>query len=272
MTPDELLEGIRAADRHQGGLRCLRLHRIAGDAFAAVRSEVDRLCRRGRPSDVRRPDHVTSWVLPYGSVLQFSLLNTSGRFDDFRTDHDLTRRDKRFAAAADYPALAELVAALPDAVNVRVNLLGPASGLMPHEEHLFVRAPNGAVVARVRFHLPVATNPGALVVLDGDAYHLEPGVVHFVNHGCLHAARNRGEHPRIHLVWDMVLTQAVYEVMFGDSACPSPLQRITGPARRLAASHTERLGASRRLPPQVSQQEAAGALLAPADWHSARVP
>jgi hypothetical protein len=262
MTPNELLDGIRAADQHEGGLRCLRLHSIASAAFAELRSEVSRLVRDGRPSDVQQPRHVTNWVLPFGTVQQFSLLNTTGRFDDFSTDHDLARRDKRFFAGSRYPALARLLAIFPEAVNFRINVLGRRSGLSPHEEHAVVRSPAGAVVARVRFHLPVVTNSRALLVLDGDVHHLEPGVIHYINHGCVHAASNHGEQSRVHLVWDMLLTPTTFEVLFGGSTAPPPLERITGVDRELAPLRIERVGAYRRLPPVVSRGDAAQLRLA----------
>lgn len=255
MTPDELLDGLRAGDRHEGGIRCLRLHRVEPTALAAIRREVAQLCRTNRPSDVTRPEHVTSWVHPFGTVVQYSLLNSSGRPDDFSEDHDLDRGTKRFHAAADAPELARLVALFPDAVNVRVNVLGATSGLAAHEEHAFVRIPGGPVAARVRLHLPLETGPAAVLVLDGQVYRLAEGVVHLVNHGCVHAARNGGPAPRVHLVWDVVLTGAAYELLFADGTAPDPLRRITGAERAVVPLRTERVAGARRLPSVLSRAE-----------------
>jgi hypothetical protein len=261
MTPEELLDGLRDGNRHAGGIRCLRLLRLAPHAFARIRGEVERLCRDGVPSEVRRSGHVTSWVLPYGSVLQFSLLNRSGRLDDFQDDHDASRRGKRFADPVRYPGLAELAAVFPTAVNFRVNVLGSASGLSPHEEHVFLRLPDGGVVARVRLHLPVLTSPAAVVVLDGLAYHLEPAIVHLVNHGCVHAARNDAETPRVHLVWDVLLDRATGELLVGPAIAPDPLTRVPVAERLPTPLRLIRVGAVRRLPPPLGAEEIAAARL-----------
>lgn len=256
MTERDVLDGIRAAAQHRGGLRCRALHRMEPGRFAALRADVERLCRHERPSDVSQPAHVTHWTRPFGEVLQFSLLNRSGRLDDFSADHDRSCEGKHFAHAAAYPALAAFVASWPHLVNVRINVLGPRSGLSPHEEHVLVRTRSGAIGARVRFHLPIATSAGAELMLDGAVFHLEPGTVYFVNHGCVHAAANRDGAPRIHLAWDMLLTRAAFECMFG-SAPPPAFERVAGGAAEPVPLRLEPVGAYERLAPHVTRAEAA---------------
>lgn len=241
MTPDEVLAGVLAGDAHAGGIRCLRLHQLDPGFLVRLTADVDRLVSRGRPSDVTDPRHVTNWVLPFGTVVQYSLLNTSGRFDDFSNDHHAFARGKGFAHAADHPALATFLDLFPDAVNCRVNVMGPSSGLSPHEEHVLTYAPDGSVVAKLRFHLPLHTTSEATLVLDEQVFTLESGVVHFVNHGCVHAAANRGSEPRTHLVWDMILTRRTFDLMFGDDDPPprcDGFQRPVGHRRRSASSVT----------------------------------
>ena len=125
MNLADVLTGIRDGDRHRGGIRCRRLLRLEPDAFSALRDEVLAWCRDRAPSVVTRPEHVTHWTRPFGEVLQHSLLNASGRSDDYTHDHDQSCRGKRFHAAAEHPALARFIAALPHTVNVRINVLGP---------------------------------------------------------------------------------------------------------------------------------------------------
>jgi hypothetical protein len=262
MTPDELLAGVLAGDEHDGGIRCLRLLELDPSFVARLTAEVDRLVSRGRPSDVTDPRHVTNWVLPFGTVVQYSLLNASGRFDDFSGDHDAFTRGKVFAQAADHPALATLIGMFPDAVNCRLNVMGPSSGLSPHEEHLLTYAPDGSVVAKLRFHLPLRTTPEATLVLDEQVYTLESGVVHFVNHGCVHAAANRGPEPRTHIVWDMILTRRTFDLMFGPGDAPTPLRRVSQDRQWPAPVRTQRQGAARRLPPPVAAEDRSRVVLA----------
>lgn len=262
MTPDHLLAGVRAADEHAGGIRCLRLHDVEPGYFDVLKADVLHICEQGTPSDVSAADHVTNWVLPFGTVMQFSLLNTTGRFDDYSTDHDMFSRAKTFAHEAEYCGLARFIALFPDAVNFRVNVLGPRSGLSPHEEHILTYAPDGSVVAKLRFHLPVLTNAESTIVLDEKVFALEPGVTYFVNHGCIHGAVNHGTRPRVHIVWDMVLTDAAYELMFGEGKAPSPLVRVNRERRLPTALGSQRQGASRRMPATVSEADRAGLRLA----------
>jgi hypothetical protein len=257
VTPEQVLAGIRDGNYHRGGFRCLRLLRVEEDFFSALRGEVIRLCDDQSPSDARATDHVTNWTRPRGEVLQFSLLNSSGRCDDFSEDHSLSCFGKRFHLAARYPTVARLVQALPHVINLRVNVLGPRARLAAHEEHSIVRTDSGAITVRARFHLPIETNAAAELILDGHAYHLEAGTVYFVNHGCVHAASN-GLLRRIHLVWDVLLTRQAYRALFEEgpawSAPIADAERVPPPLR------VERMGAFIGLPAEVGrdQAEAAG--------------
>lgn len=251
MNVEETLRGILAADRHEGGIRCLRLFRLEETFFKALVEDVERVCRSNDPSNVTRPGHVTNWTRPFGDVLQYSLLNQSGRYDDFSSDHDLSCFGKRFHDAAGYPALARLIDSFPHTVNFRINVLGPGAGLSPHEEHVAMPMRSGKLGARVRFHLPIASTDGAELMLDGESYHLDKGTIYFINHGCVHSAVNHAEQPRIHLVWDMLLTTEAFDLMFGSAPAMLPLERIPEHHAVPSPLRVERAGAHRRLPPRV---------------------
>ena len=62
-------------------------------------------------------------------MVQFSLLNASGFYYDFRNDHDLSCFGRRFRAASTYPALAQLIDLFPHTVNFSINLLRAQDGL-----------------------------------------------------------------------------------------------------------------------------------------------
>jgi hypothetical protein len=252
----ELLTGLRVASEHRGGIRCLRLYRVADAALGALRADVARLRGDERPSDVASRGHVTGWTRPFGEVRQFSLLNRTGRFDDFSSDHDQSCAGKQFHAARRYPALAALIVVLPDAVNVRVNVLGPRAGLAPHEEHVAIRMRDGTIGARVRFHLPIATSTRAEMVLDGHVYHLAEGIVHFVNHGCVHAAANHGDDERIHLSWDQLLTPAAFDAMFGGGLPRESFVPIAEAEAAPSPSRNAPTAAYERIAPNVTRAEA----------------
>jgi hypothetical protein len=262
VTSHELLAGIRDANYHRGGIRCMRLFQVESGFLDRLVNEATQLCAVESASQADRPGHVTRWAGPYGRVRQYSLLNRSGQYDDFSTDHDLSCFGKRFRAGSRYPSLAQFVGAFAHAVNFRIHAMDPGSGLSTHEEHTVIRARDGRVGIRARFHLPLVTNPAAEVTLDGRVYHLEQGAIFFVNNGCIHSARNGGGEVRIHLVWDLLLTRDMLELMFGDRPFEGlALQRV--PTREqtpssLAAARVEHV---RTFPAPVPENEAVAPVL-----------
>ncbi|MET9444161.1 aspartyl/asparaginyl beta-hydroxylase domain-containing protein [Streptomyces sp. NPDC006610] len=239
-----VLEGIRDANYHRPGIRCMRLMTADAATVAGLLREVARLRAGQRPSRAGAVGHVTRWAGPTGRVEQFSLLNASGRADDFSRDHDLSCFGKRFHHGERLPVLASLIGSLPHLVNFRVNVLGQGAALAPHEEHSVVRSRDGQVGVRARFHLPLVTHPAAVVVLDGEVHHLAAGAVYLVNHGCVHAAENGGAGERIHLVWDMLMTADACAAMFGQGPPPAGFTRapaVAEPVGRRAVRRWERI-------------------------------
>jgi hypothetical protein len=253
MTPARFIDGIRSGDSHAGGIRCLQLFRVEPHFFLRLKSDVERLCALRQPSRPAAAGHVTQWTAPRGAVTQYSLLNRSGRTDDFSSDHDLSCEGKWFYDAAIAPALDEFISVIPHLINFRAHVIGPGAALPAHEEHVMFRARDGKAAARLRFHLPIETNPCCELVLDGAVYALEPGYVYLVNQGCVHAARNRGKLQRTHLVWDALLTGRLFEFLFLQ---PSPKFMTRLPECELSPSATEPVGPYRRLQPNLSQDEA----------------
>jgi aspartyl/asparaginyl beta-hydroxylase (cupin superfamily) len=54
-----------------------------------------------------------------------------------------------------------------------------------------------------RIHVPLATNPLAVMVVDGQPEHLPVGWAYLIDTRALHAIRNRGSTPRIHFMFDV---------------------------------------------------------------------
>jgi hypothetical protein len=255
VTARELLNGVRDGNFHEGGIRCLRLMRMYDDYFDRLKAEIALLGQREVPSDVGASGHITNWTRPRGEVRQYSLLNASGRTSDFSDDHAVSSFGKQLHLGGDYPMLKAFVDTFPDIINFRINALGPGARLAAHEEHSIVRTERGTIGACLRYHLPIVTNPGAELTLDGEVFHLEEGIVHLVNHGCVHAVRN-GSERRVHLVWDQLLTRDAYDVIFGEGNDPEWGRCIRGEERIARSLRTERMGACVRLPPSVTRKEA----------------
>jgi aspartyl/asparaginyl beta-hydroxylase (cupin superfamily) len=59
-----------------------------------------------------------------------------------------------------------------------------------------------------RVHIPLRTNPGAQLIIEGLAYHLSEGEVWCLDTSGRHAAVNSGDEDRIHLVIDVLRSPA----------------------------------------------------------------
>jgi hypothetical protein len=252
-----VLRALSDPDLSGDAVPCLRLQRVKSGVFAALRADVRRLCEDQQPSSVTSSGHVTGWTGPYGTVTQYSLLTATGRYDDFSLDHDSSHHGKRFWHAGHYPTLARLLGVVPHCINARLNVLGPSSGLSPHRETTLRYTEGGGVAVRGRFHLPLETSPEATLTLGGDVIHLESGVVYAVNNGFVHSAENPSGSPRVHLVWDCLLTHDVYRALFGgggpapDIFDPvAPADRACAPVRSVAPT------TFRALPLRVSARDA----------------
>jgi len=71
-----------------------------------------------------------------------------------------------------------------------------------------------------RLHIPIITNPGALMIVNNEAYHMRAdGSVYYMNTVDYHTALNGGNNPRIHLVATILddnSEEELYEVYGGD--------------------------------------------------------
>ncbi|MFD3334291.1 aspartyl/asparaginyl beta-hydroxylase domain-containing protein [Streptomyces sp. NPDC058700] len=103
------------------------------------------------------------------------------------------------------PYLAEVLAGFPAPLHsARLMALGPGSETHEHSDG-HTNFPWGFL----RLHIPVVTQSGAELVVDGTTYHWEAGQLWYADFDRPHIARNRGAERRIHLVVDTVPTPAL---------------------------------------------------------------
>jgi len=196
-----------------------KLYHLDPTFFTKLSMEVLSLICRHTPSYVTDSAHLSYWSRPEGLITQFSLLNSSGRFDDYSVDHNRSIRNKSFRFAHQYPTLAQFISLFPHAVNFRINILNEKSRFTQHQEDIcFIHNQTGEPALRARFHLPIATQMDAHMFMQGFLYHFEPGTIYYFNNGCIHDGINASEtESRVHLVWDMLMTKDTYERMFARS-------------------------------------------------------
>jgi hypothetical protein len=80
---------------------------------------------------------------------------------------------------------------------VRLLRLGPGAAVGEHRDYRL-----GYDDGEVRVHVPVHTNPGAEMVLEGRQIDMAEGEAWYLDVNCKHSVANRGEVDRIHLVID----------------------------------------------------------------------
>jgi len=108
----------------------------------------------------------------------------------------------------DYPLLSEWPEAQAILETVNAAVPGQLGKVM-----LIELKPGGALAWHIdqgpyseqhlRLHLPVITNPGAMLYSGGEAVHLPVGLLTEFDNTSLHSAANFGEYPRVHLVIDV---------------------------------------------------------------------
>lgn len=62
-----------------------------------------------------------------------------------------------------------------------------------------------------RYHIPLKTNPRALLFVDDVDYQLQEGRVYLIRNDLMHYAVNEGDTDRIHLIFDMMRGDHLYE-------------------------------------------------------------
>jgi aspartate beta-hydroxylase len=95
-----------------------------------------------------------------------------------------------------------ILGALPSPLHaVRLMALGPGAACAPHRDPKY--ALNRGFV---RLHIPITTDPGAVLVLDGEEHRWRPGQLWYGDFSREHLVRNTGDNVRVHAVIDALLT------------------------------------------------------------------
>ncbi len=113
------------------------------------------------------------------------------------------------------PYLTEVLAGLPARLRgVRLMALGPGARIYEHRDGKV-----GLPWGNLRLHVPIVTNPGAIMVIGGDEVHWDAGRLWYGDFNQVHHVRNTGDESRIHLVIDCAVTAeslALFPVEFLD--------------------------------------------------------
>ncbi|TLP54037.1 aspartyl/asparaginyl beta-hydroxylase domain-containing protein [Microbispora triticiradicis] len=103
---------------------------------------------------------------------------------------------------AQAPYFAEILASVPAPLRcVRLLALGPGA---IGEVHFDTKV--GFPWGNLRLHVPITTNPGAALIIEGVEHRWQPGTFWFGDFGRWHQVLNTGQDKRIHMIIDTLIT------------------------------------------------------------------
>ncbi len=157
--------------------------------------------QRAYGQDGFRPEAGVDWlILPLRSI--------GG--DPARTDPGGAGLDE-FADTpwlAKTPYFSEIIAAIPAPVrSVRLMALGVGATVHEHCDGKY-----GFACGTLRLHVPIQTNPGSVVIIDGRSRHWEAGRLWFGDFGRRHYVANTGDTTRVHMVIDCLVSRELIEL------------------------------------------------------------
>jgi hypothetical protein len=229
----------------------VRLHWVKPDFQERLREEVLRYMEKQKAAEVSSKAHPIHWVLSYGRTASYSLISASGDSTDTSDLLTFDTRKKRFVQAEEYPAIDQLMKLFPDTTNYRINILHEndagsqeaarfeSSGFSPHRAYILHEVRDTTTgemktALRMKFHLPIVTNPHVDMHQHDRSYTFPEGEIFFFTNGCPHSVENRGNGPRIHLIWDMLLTEDTWDRSFGEGPDIGPeVVRARGAERQV---------------------------------------
>lgn len=114
--------------------------------------------------------------------------------------------ETRFAGKTPY--LASILAAIPTQIRAaRLMSLAPGASVDEHRD-----APYGLGIGWVRLHIPIVTNEGAALVINGVDHQWQPGTLWYGDFSQPHYVRNTGDAARVHLVFDCHVNRALLDL------------------------------------------------------------
>jgi aspartate beta-hydroxylase len=114
--------------------------------------------------------------------------------------------ETRWASVAPY--MMSIVNSLPTKIrSARLLALNPGASVDEHRDY-----PYGLPAGWVRLHVPVVTNDGAVLVIDGQKHTWQPGTMWYGNFSQPHYVHNNGDARRVHLVIDVYVNRDLLEL------------------------------------------------------------
>ena len=194
-------------------IKVLRLFECDAPLFVAMQQEAMAFVDQ-HPGQLVVGDHPTAayvqasdpdWTLKPGTIRQYSLYNSKD--DELFNDEDHHWKGVTRQFNSKLPALREFAGRYFGGSvlqNFRMQSIRGGSDLGRHRERI-VGIPGREPQYKLRFHLPIVTNPGVAFWMDGESFTMKAGSVYLFNQGCMHGVANAGTELRVHYIFDCYL-------------------------------------------------------------------
>jgi len=199
-----------------GEIKILKLFTCEPVLFGQVRDEImsivtsneGQVLGSGHPTFdyIRKWD--PNWKPKPGSVHQYSLFNSRDQLQFFDEDHHWFTGRHFNSRLKSVPEFFKTYFGESELQNFRINAIAGGGELGQHRERI-VAIPKREQHYKLRFHLPIVTNPGVHFLMDGRSFRMEAGSAYLFNQGCMHGVTNDSDDLRVHLVWDCYLNDYI---------------------------------------------------------------
>lgn len=179
------------------------------EAIALAGSQSGQSVQGDHPTALYVKKNDPGWTVKPDSIRQYSLYNSHDDLLFNGEDSHWHATNRQFYSKLKFiPEFFRRYFIQSELQNFRMQSLRGGGDLGLHREKI-IGIPNRPKHFKVRFHLPIVTNPGVQFMMDGQAYAMKEGWVYLFNQVCLHGVENRGDALRIHLIFDCYLNDYI---------------------------------------------------------------
>ena len=200
-------------------IKRLRLFRCDDTSFRHITREVQSLAASssGQTLDGEHPTtkyvqtNDPSWTMKPRSLHQYSLYNSRDDVLSNDEDHHWHKSEHNFNPFL--PTLKSFFSRYfgrTELQNIRLQTNRGTVGIGEYRERI-IGIPKREHHFQIRFHLPIANNPGVRFTMDTESFQRMVGNVYLFNQACLHSVENQGDRVRSHLIFDYYLDNHVIE-------------------------------------------------------------
>ncbi|MGE3342168.1 MAG: aspartyl/asparaginyl beta-hydroxylase domain-containing protein [Vicinamibacterales bacterium] len=161
-----------------------------------------------------------NWKPKPGLIRQYSLFNTKDDLHFFGEDHHWFESRRFNPGLKAVPEFFARYFGDSELQNFRIQAIAGGGDLGQHRERI-VAIPNREQHYKLRFHLPIITNPGVHFLMEGETYRMQAGSVFLFNQYCMHGVSNDGTELRVHLVFDCYLNDFIVQSLIAPAVSRS---------------------------------------------------